>query len=51
MDRRSAKDHYIFNNIIPTVFPTAPNSYDGKENIVPGDNIYLAGIELEAFKS
>ncbi len=41
------KDHYIFNNIIPTVFPTAPNSYDGKENIVPGDNIYLAGIDLE----
>lgn len=40
------KDHYIFNNIIPTVFPTAPNSYDGKENVVTGDSIYLAGIEL-----
>ncbi|MDE6474888.1 MAG: hypothetical protein K2L70_07310 [Clostridia bacterium] len=40
------KDHYIFSNIIPTVFPTAPNSYDGKENVVTGDSIYLAGIEL-----
>ncbi|MDE6211838.1 MAG: hypothetical protein K2G42_07695 [Clostridia bacterium] len=40
------KDHYIFNNTIPMVFPTAPNSYDGKENVVTGDSIYLAGMEL-----
>ena len=40
------KDHYIFSNTIPTVFPTAPNSYDGKENVVTGDSIYLASIDL-----
>ncbi|MDE5756717.1 MAG: hypothetical protein K2I23_06475, partial [Clostridia bacterium] len=42
------KDHYIFSNSIPTVYPTAPDKLeDGEtENVVEGDSITFAGIEL-----
>lgn len=40
------KDHYIFSNSIPTVHPSAPDTYDGKENVVEGDSVYPEEIEL-----
>lgn len=44
------KDHYIFSNTIPTVFPKAPNSYNGEVNVVEGDEIHLESIELDGSK-
>ena len=41
------KDQYVFSNSNPTVFPTAPSTFNGVENVVEGDSIYFKSIELE----
>lgn len=43
----AGKDQYVFSNSNPTVFPTAPSTFNGVENVVEGDSIYFKSIELE----